>query len=344
MVNYRGALQDIGKQMIDDTDDPIAILGAGAWGTALALHLARNGQFIKLWAYKQEKADQINLTRHNAHYLPNYLLPPSITCSPNYQETLSEVRDILIAVPSIAFRATLLLIKPLLKLNQRLLWVTKGLDEGKHQLLHEVVHEIVGDVDSAVLSGPSFAKEVAIGLPTAVTIAANDWVFANHLLQRFQSKNFRVELTADIIGVELAGAMKNVLAIAVGIVEGLGLGANAKAALMTHGLSEMIELGLSLGAKQSTFLGLSGLGDFILTCTENQSRNRRLGLALGGGQTLEQAKKTLGTIEGTVTAKHIAYLLAKHKINAPICQAVYRVLYEQQAPDIVPNAFFRASL
>ncbi len=318
---------------------PIAILGAGAWGTALALHLARNGQTIKLWAYEKERVEQINTTRYNERYLPNQLLPSTIVCSHDYQEVLAEVRDILLVVPSTAFRTTLLAIKPLLKSDQRLLWATKGLDREKHQLLHEVAREIVGDIDMAVLSGPSFAKEVAMDLPTAVTIASKQSEFSRELLNRFQSKNFRVELTTDVTGVELGGAIKNVLAIGVGIVEGLGFGANAKAALMTQGLAEMIELGISLGAKQSTFLGLSGLGDLILTGTDNQSRNRRLGLALGQGQSLEQAKKTIGTTEGTITAKNIFYLLKKYKINAPICDAVYRILAEQKKPESIFDFF-----
>lgn len=322
------------------TFDPIAILGAGAWGTALALHLARHGQTVQLWAYEKEQVDEITIMHTNARYLPDQLLPSSIACSQHYQEVLSAVSDILIVVPSTAFRTTLLAIKPFLKPQHRLLWATKGLDEKKHQLLHEVVNDIIGNIDSAVLSGPSFAKEVAMGLPTAVTIAAKNLDFGNDLVRRFQGKNFRVALTTDVVGVEFGGAIKNVLAIAVGIVEGLGFGANAKAALMTQGLSEMIELGLSLGAKSSTFLGLSGLGDFILTCTDNQSRNRRLGLALGKGQTLAQAKKTLGTTEGTVTAKNIFYLVEKYNVNAPVCEAVYRVLYEQQAPSMLFSAFF----
>jgi glycerol-3-phosphate dehydrogenase (NAD(P)+) len=318
---------------------PIAILGAGAWGTALALHLASKGQVIKLWAYEQEQVEQINMTRCNARYLPEQLLPASITCSHDYKAVLSEVKDILLVVPSKAFRNTLLKIKPLLKPQQRLLWATKGLDSEKHQLLHEVAQEIIGDIAMAVLSGPSFAKEVAVGLPTAVTIAAKQWEFANELLQRFQNKNFHVEITTDITGVELGGAIKNVLAIAVGIVEGLGFGANAKAALMTKGLTEMIALGISLGAEQSTFLGLSGLGDLILTGTDNQSRNRRLGLALGQGQSLEEAKKTIGTIEGMSTAKNIFFLLEKYKIRAPICEAVYRILYEKKSASSFDNFF-----
>lgn len=324
---------------INNTFCSIAILGAGAWGTALALHLARKGQVVKLWAYEKEQVEQINMTRCNARYLPEELLPTSIICSHDYKDVLSDVKDILLVVPSKAFRHTLVQIKPFLKPKQRLLWATKGLDSEKHQLLHEVAQEIVGSIDMAVLSGPSFAKEVAVGLPTAVTIAAKQWEFADELLQRFQSKNFRVEITTDVIGVELGGAIKNVLAIAVGIVEGLGFGANAKAAVMTKGLTEMIGLGISLGAEQSTFLGLSGLGDLILTGTDNQSRNRRLGLALGQGQSLEEAKQAIGTIEGMDTAKNIFFLLEKYKIRAPICEAVYRILYEKKAVNSFDNFY-----
>ena len=319
---------------------PIAVLGAGAWGTALALHLARNGQAVKLWAYEKEQVEQINTTRYNTRYLPDEELPSSIVCSHDYETVLADVRDILIVVPSTAFRATLLAIKPLLKSNQRVLWATKGLDEDKHQLLHEVASEILGDVDMAVLSGPSFAKEVAMGLPTAVTIASKQQAFANDLQQRFRSDKFHVELTKDIVGVELGGAVKNILAIAVGMTEGLGFGANAKAALMTKGLSEMITLGSKLGAEQETFLGLSGLGDLILTCTDNQSRNRRLGLALGQGKPLQQVQKEIGTTEGTITAKNVFYLLEKYKVNLPICESVYRVLYEQKKPQFLFDTFF----
>ena len=169
---------------------------------------------------------------------------------------------------------------------------------------------------------------------------SHNYNFAHDLLLRFQTKRFRVEVTSDIIGVELGGAMKNVLAIAVGITEGLGFGANAKAAVITYGLSEMIELGLVLGAKQETFLGLSGLGDLVLTCTDNQSRNRRLGLALGRGQTLEETKKLIGTTEGYDTAKNIFYLLEKYAIKAPFCEGVYRILYEKKSPPTLFKTLF----
>lgn len=319
---------------------PIAIIGAGAWGSALAIHLARKEQEVRLWAYEKQQITEINTKRTNERYLPGVIFPPNIICSDDYQTTLSGVQDSLIAVPSAAFYGTLKKMQPYLQENQRLLWASKGLDSEKHQLLNETVKEILGNIDMAVLSGPSFAKEVAKGLPTAVCIASENYDFAYDLLLRFQAKNFRVELTQDIIGVELGGAMKNILAIAVGITEGLGFGANAKAAVMTAGLSEMLELGLILGAKQETFLGLSGMGDLVLTCTDNQSRNRRLGLALGQGQNIEEAKKLIGTTEGYETAKNIFFLIKKYGVKTLFCEGVYRILYEKKPPETLFNDYF----
>lgn len=321
-------------------DSSIAILGAGAWGSALAIHLARKHQEVRLWAYEKKQADEINAKRTNTQYLPEVVFPSNIICSNDFQTVLSATKDILIVVPSIAFQTTLKNIKPFLQAHQRLLWASKGLDSEKHQLLNDVVKDVLGHREMAVLSGPSFAKEVAMELPTAVCIASENYTFANELSVRFQTKKFRVEITQDIIGVELGGAMKNILAIAVGITEGLGFGANAKAAVITSGLSEMIELGLTLGAKQETFLGLSGLGDLVLTCTDNQSRNRRLGLALGQGRTLEEAKKLIGTTEGYETAKNIFFLIKKYGIKAPFCEGVYHILYEQKPPQTLFKAYF----
>ncbi|EDP46542.1 NAD(P)H-dependent glycerol-3-phosphate dehydrogenase [Rickettsiella grylli] len=323
-----------------DDCSPIAIIGAGAWGSALAIHLARNDQKVRLWAYEKQQITEINTRRTNERYLPDVLFPSNITCSDDYQTIFSGVQDVLIAVPSIAFRDTLRKIQPYLHVNQRLLWASKGLDSEKHQLLNETAKEILEDINMAVLSGPSFAKEVAKGLPTAVCIASENYDFAHDLLLRFQTKNFRVELTQDIIGVELGGAMKNILAIAVGITEGLGFGANAKAAVMTAGLSEMLELGLILGAKQETFLGLSGLGDLVLTCTDNQSRNRRLGLALGAGQSIEEAKKLIGTTEGYETAKNIFFLIKKYRMKTLFCEGVYQILYEKKQPKTLFKNYF----
>jgi glycerol-3-phosphate dehydrogenase (NAD(P)+) len=321
-------------------DSSIAILGAGAWGSALAIHLARKQQEVRLWAYEQKQVAEINAKRTNDRYLPGIIFPSNIICSHDYQAVIATTSDILIAVPSIVFQSNLKKIKPFLKENQRLLWATKGLDSEKHQLLNEVVNDVLGPKEIAILSGPSFAKEVAMELPTAVCIASENYHFAKDLQLRFQTKNFRVEITQDIIGVELGGAMKNILAIAVGITEGLGYGANAKAAVITSGLSEMIKLGLALGAKQETFLGLSGLGDLVLTCTDNQSRNRRLGLALGKGRTLEETKKLIGTTEGYETAKNIFFLIKKYGIKAPFCEGVYDILYEKRPPQTLFKNYF----
>ncbi len=320
---------------------PISIIGAGAWGSALAIHLARKHQEVRLWAYKKQQVSEINTNRTNERYLPGIVFPSNITCIDDYQEVLSGTEDILIVVPSVAFHTTLKKMQPYLQANQRLIWASKGLDSEKHQLLNEVVKEVVGNREMAVLSGPSFAKEVALGLPTAVCIASENYNFAQDLLLRFQTKNFRVEITQDIIGVELGGAIKNVLAIAVGITEGLGYGANAKAAVISSGLSEMIELGITtLGAKQETFLGLSGLGDLVLTCTDNQSRNRRLGLALGQGRNLEESKKLIGTTEGYETAKNVFFLIKKYGVKAPFCEGVYHILYEQRPPETLFKNYF----
>lgn len=319
---------------------PIAIIGAGAWGSALAVHLAKKGQEVRLWAYENTQVDEINTKRTNSRYLPDITFPANIMCANDYQRVVSEVQDVLIVVPSATFRTTLLGLKPFLKKSQRLLWASKGLDSKHHQLLNDVVKEIIGEKEIAVLSGPSFAKEVAMGLPTAVCIASENEYFANELRRRFQTKSFHVEITSDVIGVELGGAIKNVLAIAVGMTEGLGLGANAKAAVITYGLSEMIEFGLVLGARQETFVGLSGLGDLVLTCTDNQSRNRRLGLGLGQGKSLEEVKQSIGTTEGYDTAKNIFYLMEKYAIKAALCEGVYRVLYEQSSPLVLFKTIF----
>lgn len=328
-------------EKLSETHLPISIIGAGAWGSALAIHLARKGQKVRLWAYEEQQAIEINTKRTNERYLPGILFPSNITCSDDYQTVLSGTQDILIVVPSVAFHATLIKMRSFLHANQRLLWASKGLDSEKHQLLNEVLKEVLGHREVAVLSGPSFAKEVAMALPTAVCIASENYNFAHDLSLRFQAKNFRVEITQDIIGVELGGAIKNILAIAVGMTEGLGFGANAKAAVITSGLSEMIELGLALGAKQETFLGLSGLGDLVLTCTDNQSRNRRLGLALGQGGSIEETKKLIGTTEGYDAAKNVFFLIKKYGVNAPFCEGVYRILHEQQAPQTLFKNYFR---
>lgn len=317
---------------------PIAVLGAGSWGTALAIHLARNGQPVHLWGNSPEKIAAMQQARCNITFLPGIPLPSKLELYSDLAATLNKVNDILIAVPSHAFRQTLINIQPFITPHSRIVWATKGLDPLHHQLLHEVAQEILNDLPLAILSGPSFAKEVAIELPTAVALASQSITFTKDLIKRFHAKTFRVYHTNDLIGVQLGGAMKNVLAIAVGTSDGLGFGANARAALITRGLAEMVRLGIALGGLRETLMGLAGMGDLVLTCTDNQSRNRRLGLALGMGKTIEMAKQEIHqVIEGIQTAKEIYYLAKQQHVEVPITEQVYKILHQSLDPKTAVN-------
>lgn len=312
----------------------IAILGAGSWGTALALHLARQEHRVNLWAYNPDHASTMATERVNSRYFPDYPFPPTLYPAVDLGETIKDVQDILIAVPSVGFRNTLNLLKPIISKNHRLIIATKGLDLETGQLFHEIVNTILGNNHSiAILSGPSFANEVAANLPTAVVIASQDAAFANDLSRQFNSLTFRVYISADITGVEIGGAVKNVLAIAVGISDGMGFGANARAALITRGLAEIIRLGLALGAQADTFVGLSGMGDLVLTCTDNQSRNRRFGLSLGKGKTALEAEKEIGqVIEGKRNAELVVRLATQHQVEMPISDMVLKILKNELIP------------
>jgi glycerol-3-phosphate dehydrogenase (NAD(P)+) len=316
------------------SDLKTAILGAGSWGTALALHLSRLGQPVQLWTMDAEHAAAMQAERENKRYLPALTFPPALHPTADLHRAVFEVRDILIAVPSAGFRSTLTQLKPFLRPDARIYSATKGLDDKTGQLLHEVVEEIVNNTyPYAVLSGPSFAREVAIGLPTAVVIASRDPVFGKDLSNRFNSTTFRVYLSSDITGVEICGSIKNVLAIATGISDGMGFGANARSALITRGLAEVVRLGLALGGQLETFMGLAGMGDIILTCTDNQSRNRRFGLALCKGLNTSDAAREIGqVIEGQRNAELIMQLAVKHRIEMPITAAVCGVLQGQLSP------------
>lgn len=316
----------------------LTVLGCGSWGTALAIHLARNGQIVSLWGRDEKEISEMKAARCNIRYLPDVSFPETLLLTSELKTALNHSNDWIIATPSHAFRATLEMIKPMRNERTRIVWATKGLDPKNHQLLHEVIAEILGKLPIAVLSGPSFAKEVARGLPTAITIASRTPGFAKDLTHYFHSKTFRVYTSQDVIGVEVGGAMKNVLAIAVGIADGLSFGANARAALITRGLAEIVRLGLALGAQRETFMGLAGLGDLLLTCTDDQSRNRRFGLAIGKGESLQAAEKKIGqVVEGIHTAKEIFYLAKRYQIETPICEQVYRVLYENTTPQEAVN-------
>jgi glycerol-3-phosphate dehydrogenase (NAD(P)+) len=307
------------------------IVGAGSWGTAVAIHLAQRHKAVFLWTRDEARLAELQLARENAYYLPGIPFPPTLKLT----STLIPADNIIVAVPSHAFRETLENIKPYYAASKtKLLWLTKGLDPLTHRFLSETAEEILGKQGSfSILSGPSFAKEVAQQMPTAVTLAGDASLTAD-----FHAPHFRVYFSKDITGVQLGGATKNVLAIAVGIAEGLGCGANAQAALITRGLSEIMRLGHAVKADPATLMGLSGLGDLILTCTNNQSRNRRFGIALGQGSTKEIAEKSIGqVVEGIQTAKEIQALAHQYTVEMPITQEIYRILYEQKPASAALN-------
>ncbi len=312
----------------------ILVLGAGSWGTALALVLARNGHSVKLWGHSASHIAEMQRTRQNQRYLPNITFPDTLSPISDYHTALAETEDLLISIPSHGFRALLTAIAPILPTNARLCWATKGLETPSGLLLHQVVQDCVQrEIAMAVLSGPSFAKEVALNLPTAVTIAANDSDYGQHLVELFHNATFRPYRSQDMIGVQIGGAAKNAIAIAVGIADGLGLGANSRAALITRGLAEITRLGDMLGAQRDTLMGLAGLGDLVLTCTDNQSRNRRFGYALGQGIATEQALTEIGqVVEGIHAAQQIMQVAQTLQIEMPIVEHVYQVLQQQLTP------------
>lgn len=307
---------------------PISILGAGSWGTALALYLSRLGQEVRLWTIETDHALEMIKERINKRYMPKYPFPDTLQPKVYLEELIPGVDNFLIAVPSVGFRDTLILLKSFLPSSAQILSVTKGLDLDTGQLLHEVAREILEkNYPYAVLSGPSFATEVAAGLPTAVVIASTHADFSKELLQRFNSSIFRIYLSKDITGVEIGGIVKNVIAIATGISDGMGFGTNARCAIITRGLAEMIRLGKALNCPYETFTGLAGLGDLVLTCTDDQSRNRRFGLALGRGKNKDEAEKEIGqVVEGKRNAELIVQFAQKHQVEMPISESVWNVL------------------
>ncbi|MDP2903678.1 MAG: NAD(P)H-dependent glycerol-3-phosphate dehydrogenase [Methylovulum sp.] len=312
----------------------IAILGAGSWGTALAILAARNGCQTLLWGHNADHVTVLAQDNQNQRYLPGIAFPENLAVTSQLAEIAAFSDILLVCVPSHAFKATLIQLKPYLSDNVNIAWATKGFNPDGGSLLHEVVADIFSaQTPAAIISGPSFASEVAADLPTAITIASSQPDFAKQLADILHGARFRTYTSSDVIGVEVGGAVKNVLAIAAGIADGLRLGANTRSALITRGLTEIIRLGLQLGGKQDTFMGLAGLGDLILTCTDNQSRNRRLGLALGQGKGIVAATQEIGQeIEGVSAAKETFLLAKKYGIEMPITEQTYKVLYEGLDP------------
>jgi len=309
--------------------EPMTVVGAGSWGTALAIHLAREGHPTRLWGRDGAQLGEMQRARRNERYLPGAAFPDALLATPRLEQALEGPRDVLIAVPSHAFRATLESIKPHLNPDTRIAWATKGFEIATGILPHQVARQVLGDRPGAVLSGPTFAKEVGAGLPTAMTIASADEAFAKELALRLSGPSFRAYTQVDIMGVEVGGAVKNVIAIGSGIADGMGFGANTRVALITRGLAEMTRLGVKLGAARETFMGLAGLGDLVLTCTDDQSRNRRFGMALGRGQSISLAQDGIHqVVEGLPAARAVHEVALRLEVDMPICQEIYRIMHE----------------
>jgi len=313
--------------------EQIAVLGAGSWGTALALLLCRNGHGVRLWGHDPAHVDALARDGENRCYLPGFPLPETLSPTATLETALDGATGVLVVVPSQFFGAVLAQLAPVLPAALGVAWATKGFEPDSGRLLHEVALECLGPRQLGILSGPSFAREVARGLPTAITVAASTPGYAQRLADLVHGPRFRAYTQNDLIGVQVGGAAKNVIAIANGIADGLGFGANTRAALITRGLAEIIRLGEALGARRETFMGLAGLGDLVLTCTDDQSRNRRLGLALAANTPAAQAMATIGQeVEGVVTARAVHAMAARHGIEMPIAAEVHAVLYEARTP------------
>ncbi|PNU31988.1 NAD(P)H-dependent glycerol-3-phosphate dehydrogenase [Serratia marcescens] len=308
----------------------MTVIGAGSYGTALAITLARNGHSVVLWGHNPAQIQTLQQDRCNQAFLPDVPFPDTLLLEADLARALAASRDVLVVVPSHVFGDVLRQLKPHLRPDARIVWATKGLEAETGRLLQDVAREALGEaIPLAVLSGPTFAKELAAGLPTAIALAATDAQFADDLQQLLHcGKSFRVYSNPDFIGVQLGGAVKNVIAIGAGMSDGIGFGANARTALITRGLAEMSRLGSALGADPSTFMGMAGLGDLVLTCTDNQSRNRRFGIMLGQGKGVQEAQDSIGqVVEGYRNTKEVLALAQRHGVEMPITEQIYQVLY-----------------
>ena len=313
----------------------LAVLGAGSWGTALAAQAARNAVSTVLWGRDAEAIAAMQATRCNARYLPGLSLPPALEFDANLAHAVSPADLILVVVPSHAFAETVQRIAPMLRSGVGVAWASKGFEPGTGRFLHEVAREAFGpSVPLAIVTGPSFAREVTAGLPTAVTAHSDDPAFAQQVAQALHGPTFRVYTGSDMLGAELGGAMKNVLAVATGVADGMALGLNARAGLITRGLNEMQRLNAALGGRPETLVGLAGLGDLVLTCTGDLSRNRRLGLALGRGQNVAEAVREIGqVVESVQTADEVMRLAQRHGLDLPISAQVQRVVHGEITPE-----------
>ncbi|HEY0501898.1 MAG TPA: NAD(P)H-dependent glycerol-3-phosphate dehydrogenase [Lysobacter sp.] len=312
----------------------VAVLGAGSWGTALGALIARHGHPTVLWGRDADGVAAIDQRHENPRYLPGVPLPESLRATTDLPAALKDADLVLVVVPSHAFADTLRALAPHRPAHAGVAWATKGFEPGSGRFLHEVAEDVLGSgVPLAVVTGPSFAKEVAQGLPTALTVHGSDAGFAQTVADALHGPAFRAYTGNDMLGAELGGAMKNVLAVATGVADGMQLGLNARAGLITRGLNEMLRLNHAIGGKAETLMGLAGLGDLVLTCTGDLSRNRRLGLALGRGQSIADAVREIGqVVESVQTADEVMRQAQRHGIELPISSAVQAVLHGDITP------------
>lgn len=309
------------------------MVGAGSWGTALAIQAARLNRPTRLTGRDALKLENLRRDRQNKAYLAGFEFPDSLAVCSDIAEAIHDVDDVLISVPSHAFRTTLESIKAALQPHQRVCWATKGFELNSGLLPHEIARSIFGSRPTAVLSGPTFAREVAASLPTAITCASTDPTFAQHLAQRLATPHFRIYTTSDVAGVEIGGAIKNVIAIAAGISDGMGLGSNSRVALITRGLTEITRLGAHYQAIKETFMGLAGLGDLVLTASDDQSRNRRFGLLLAKGLSASESIQQIGqVVEGARAALCVHQVAERFNIEMPICESVYQIIHQGLSP------------
>ena len=318
---------------MSSNDNNVAVLGAGSFGTALAFHLASSCSSVTLWGHDPDHIQAISEARENKKHLPGFALPDNVDVQSDLHYALHGIEQILIVIPSHGIRGLLRLMREHVEPSAAVFWASKGFELETGKLMHEVIEEELPDHAYGVCSGPTFAAEVARGQPAAVVCAGSDPDATERFASLMHAGRFRCYTSHDVIGVELGGALKNVLAIAVGVADGFGFGANTRAALITRGLAEIMRLATKMGAHQETMMGLAGLGDLILTCTDDQSRNRRFGLALGKGMSVEEAIASIGqTVEGYRAAKAVAEKAGALSVEIPIMQEVYDILYLDKSP------------
>lgn len=311
----------------------VAFLGGGSFGSALGIMLAKSGIEVNIWDRKPSVINDINIKRENIKYLPNVTVPVGVTAFIDIENVIRESTIIVLSVPSHVIREICKLIVPYLQKNQIIVSIAKGIEEGSFKRISEVIEEEIPNNPIVIFSGPSHAEEVALDLPTTVVVTSKNMEYAKIVQDIFMTSKFRVYTNEDIVGVEIGGAVKNIIALAAGIADGIGYGDNSKAALMTRGMSEIIKIGTALGGKAETFYGLTGMGDLIVTCTSMHSRNRRAGILIGKGSSMEKASEEVGmVVEGIKATKAFYELKEKMKISMPITDSLYKVLFEGKDP------------